>query len=746
MTDIVDDRTADAAGALDLVLTGAALSHFRRFQPGWETMRLVAELGRRPQKLAMQGTDLVREYGRIAMGASALAPSKGDRRFTDPAWNDNPLLHRVLQAYLATALAAETAVTDAHLDYRDDLRIRFLADNLIDAAAPSNNPLLSPLAWKSAIDTGGTSLLRGAASLVRDMATAPRIPTMVEPAAFEVGETLAVTPGAVVRRTAMYELIQYAPQTDRVRTVPLLIVPPVINKYYAIDLAPGRSLIEYLVAQGQQVFVVSWRNPDARHRSWGIDAYGQAILDGLDTARHIGHVEQAHFLALCSGGIIASMLAAHLAEIGRIDEVATLGLAVTVLDQSRAGLASALIDERVARMAVAASARRGYLDGKSLAEVFAWLRPNDLIWNYWVNNYLQGKQPPAFDVLYWNADTTRMAARLHRDFIDLAIDNALVTPGTATILGQPVDLSRVEINSYVVAGVADHLCPWQSCYETTQLLGGKSRFVLSNSGHIAALVNPPSNPKATFQTSEDDLPDADEWLKEARSESGSWWPDYAHWLAERSDWRSQCKEAPTVHWVRPSSPLSRPRRAPMSSTVEVTRVVNVLGQDLRVRIRPATGRAGGGNPGVALKEVAGSAARVRCAPTVRRRPGPLDRGGAFRRARRRRFAGRRRPVRLSRQRLPGPTDAPPSGVHADERARVVLGRGTGPANGLPVSPVRPQTGPRQQRHRFGHGARPGAGPGEDGGAAWMPVRRPARYAAVDRRRPLRCGSCPHRPR
>jgi polyhydroxyalkanoate synthase len=539
----MDDNRADTAGALDLVLTGAAVNHFNRFRPGRETFRLVRNLGRRPRKMAMRGTDLAREYGRIAIGASTLAPAKGDRRFADPAWTGNPLLHRVLQAYLATAQAVETVVTDSHLNYRDDLRVRFLAENLIDATAPSNNPLLNPAAWKSAIETGGTSLLRGATNLARDMATAPRVPTMVDPSAFEVGKTLAATPGAVVLRQPMFELMQYTPQTEAVTTVPLLIVPPVINKYYAIDLAPGRSMIEYLVAQGQQVFVLSWRNPDARYRSWGIDSYGQAIRDALDAVLEIADVEQAHIAALCSGGIIAAMLAAYLSETGGLDRVATLSLAVTVLDQSRAGTAGALIDERVAKMAVAASARRGYLDGRSLAEVFAWLRPNDLIWNYWVNNYLQGNQPPAFDVLYWNADTTRMAARLHRDFIELAMGNALVTPGAASMFGQPVDLTKVSVDSYVVAGVADHLCPWQSCYATTQMLGGKSRFVLSNSGHIAALVNPPSNPKATFQTSDDTFPDADEWLRGAHSEGGSWWPDFAKWLADRG---GDLKPAPAM--------------------------------------------------------------------------------------------------------------------------------------------------------------------------------------------------------
>jgi polyhydroxyalkanoate synthase len=316
MTEALDDSRADAAGALDLILTGAALSQFRRFRPGRETIRFARQLGQRPRRLALRGTDLLRDYGRIAVGASLLAPCKGDRRFADPAWADNPVLRRVTQAYLATAQTAETLVTDAHLDYRDDLRVRFLIDNLVDAVAPSNNPLLSPVAWKTAVVTGGASLLRGAAHLARHMAAPPRIPTMVEPSAFEVGQTLAVTRGAVVRRTAMYELIQYTPQTDQVRTVPLLIVPPMINKYYAIDLAPGRSLIEYLVSQGQQVLVISWRNPDARHRSWGIDTYAQAILDTLDAVVQIADVEQAHLLSRCSGGIVFSMLGAYLAETG----------------------------------------------------------------------------------------------------------------------------------------------------------------------------------------------------------------------------------------------------------------------------------------------------------------------------------------------------------------------------------------------------------------------------------------------
>jgi len=228
------------------------------------------------------------------------------------------------------------------------------------------------------------------------------------------------------------------------------------------------------------------------------------------------------------------MVAAHLRTIARLDTVASLCLGVTVLDQTRAGTAGAMIDEATATAAMAASRARGYLDGRTLAEVFAWLRPDDLIWNYWVNNYLQGRPPPPFDILYWNADTTRLPAALHRDFIRLAVDNALVKPDCATMLGSPVDLSKVDTEAYVVAGIADHLCPWQSCYRTTQLLGGPVTFVLSTSGHIASMVNPPDNPKATFQLADENPADPARWLAQATPVSGSWWPHYSAWLAARS--------------------------------------------------------------------------------------------------------------------------------------------------------------------------------------------------------------------
>ena len=529
---------ADAAGGLDLLLTDAALGITRRLRPDSSLLRLAAGLARRPRLVTRAAVRLGTELGQIAAGQSAIAAAPRDRRFADPAWRDNPVLRRGVQAYLAAGQLGLDLLAGAELDWRDDTRLRFLLANVIAATAPSNNPVLSPAGWKALIDTGGGSVVRGLRALTADLASAPRVPSMVPPDAFVVGQDLAVTPGGVVYSCEQFELIQYQPVTETVYRYPLLIVPPMINKYYITDLAPGRSMAEFLVAAGHQVFVMSWRNPDARHRDWNLDTYGGAVVRALDAVREISGAAKASVCALCSGGIVTSMVAAHLSVTGELTKLASLCLGVTVLDQARAGTAGAMIDEETAAAAMAVSQARGYLDGRALAEVFAWLRPDDLIWNYWVNNYLQGRPPPAFDILSWNADTTRLPAALHHDFIKLAMANALTVPGAATMLGSPVDLSKVDTEAYVIAGAADHLCPWESCYRTTALLGGPVRFVLSTSGHIAALVNPPDNPKASFRTGTV-LADPDAFLAEASTVAGSWWSDYSGWLAERSGGRKR---------------------------------------------------------------------------------------------------------------------------------------------------------------------------------------------------------------
>lgn len=531
------DETEDARDLgtpLDLLLADATSSPLRRFVPGMSGVRFTAGLARHPRRIAGRTLGLAGELAKVGLGRSELAPAEKDRRFADDAWAKNPLFRRTLQSYLAMGAAARGLVEDAELGWGDGQRMGFIIDNIVEASAPSNNPFLNPKVLKRVIDTGGANFVQGGRRFVRDFASAPRVPSMVEPDAFEVGTDIAVTPGSVVLRTDVFELIQYTPQTPKVRSVPLLIVPPTINKYYVIDLAEQRSLVEHLVQNGQQVFCISWRNPDARHADWGLDTYGQAILEAMTATEKISRQDKVAMFGICSGGMIASMLLAHLAAIGESDRVAAFSLAVTVLDQEQAGLPSALLSHKAAAASTRASAEKGYLDGKVLAEVFAWLRPNDLIWNYWVNNYLLGFPPKAFDILYWNADPVRMTAAMHRDFMDLAIHNSLTQPGRARILGTDVDLGKIKTDTYAVAGIADHLCKWESCYQTTQLFGGDTKFVLSTSGHIAAMVNPPGNPKASFQTATQNPADAQEWLGSASKVRGSWWHDYVDWLAERT--------------------------------------------------------------------------------------------------------------------------------------------------------------------------------------------------------------------
>jgi polyhydroxyalkanoate synthase len=534
----------ELAAPLDLLLTSSAVGMADRLMPNVAWSRFALNLAKQPRTVASRAASLGRELMSIAEGRSELAPAKGDKRFADPAWRGNPLLHRTMQAYLATNSTVDQLFSDANLDWRDAERIRFALDFLTEGLAPSNNPILSPLGWKALIDTGGLSAVRGLRHFVDDMMSAPRVPSMVDPDAFSLGEDVAVTPGSVVFRCEEFELIQYAPQTEKVLSAPLLMVPPVINKFYIMDIASGRSMIEYFVRQGVQVFAISWRNPSAEDRNWGFDTYGQAILNALEAVEKITQTARTHLQASCSGGILAAMTAAHLNSSGEGQRLASLTLMVTVLDQRKAGFASAALDEEAANIAVALSARKGYLDGRSLAEVFAWLRPTDLVWRYWVNNYVQGKSPAPFDVLYWNADTTRMAAALHRDMVMTGLHNSLATPGAASMLGMPVDLSQLTTDAYVVAGIADHISPWQACYRSARLLGIKDlRFVLSSSGHIASLVNPPGNPRASYRLGGVDEPDPEFWLESAEQQTDSWWPDFVAWLGERS---GEKKDAPAA--------------------------------------------------------------------------------------------------------------------------------------------------------------------------------------------------------
>jgi polyhydroxyalkanoate synthase subunit PhaC len=539
-------RTGRAAqSGLDVLLSEAGTGEPSRFIAPGAGVKVGAGLVRHPRRVASRAAGLAGELRRVAAGRSEVAPAKGDRRFADRAWEGNWLLRRMLQSYLAVGDTVDGLITDADVDWRAERRARLAAGNVLDALAPTNFALSNPTVIKETVDTGASNLVRGTRRLVRDLSIPPRLPATVDTSKFEVGGNLAVTPGSVVLRTDVFELIQYRPATDEVREVPLLFIPPTINKFYVLDLAPGRSMIEHYVAQGQQVFAISWRNPEQAQGHFDLDTYAEAVAEARDAVASITSQSKVHLAAACSGGIITAGLLGNLADAGELDGVASLTLMVCALDNDTEGTMAALAGRDVAAAAVAESARKGYLDGRALEGVFTWLRPNDLVWNYFVNNYLLGKAPPAFDVLYWNQDTVRLAAGLHRDFINVGLDNSFAHPGSLEVLGRPVDLGAVDIDAYFVAGITDHIVPWESAYRGAQLFGGEVRFVLSRSGHIQALVNPPPREGTESRSSyrvADELPATpEEFAAEAPQLPGSWWGDWDAWLSERS---GELKRAP----------------------------------------------------------------------------------------------------------------------------------------------------------------------------------------------------------
>jgi polyhydroxyalkanoate synthase len=538
-------RREAARAALEVMLTDAAVSQgpARRFLDPVSTAKLAAALARRPRVVARRLGGLGAELGRIATGSSELGPVKGDRRFADRAWNGSWMFRRLMQAYLALGGTVEALIDDAELDWQAESQARFTLSNVLDAVAPTNLPLTNPTVLKETIDRGGANLVHGGRRMVRDVSKG-RLPAMVDTSKFEVGGNLALTTGSVVLRTDVFELIHYRPTTEQVYETPIVIVPPTINKYYVLDLAPGRSIVEHRLGEGHQVFMVSWRNPDREHGHFDFDTYAEAVLEARQAASEIVDHRSVHLIAACSGGIISAGTLGHLAAEGRLDGVASLTLMVCAIDNKQAGTASALTTQEIAATAIAHSARKGFLEGEALAGVFAWLRPNDLIWNYVINNYMLGKEPPAFDILYWNQDTVRLAAGLHRDFVLLAMQNALTKAGAFTVLGSPVDLSEVTLDTYIVAGSNDHIVPWPSAYASTQLFGGETRFVLSASGHIQALINPPSpDSRSSFQVADEHPSDPVEWSECAVTKRGSWWPDHVEWLSTRS---GELKPAPTA--------------------------------------------------------------------------------------------------------------------------------------------------------------------------------------------------------
>jgi polyhydroxyalkanoate synthase len=519
------DLTAPAVEAAD---GGEAVGAVKLGDLGAAGLRAVRHPG------AVRGAvRLARESTRILRGSSEIASERGDWRFRDPTWRENPAYRRLMQLYLAWAKEVETVVDEADLRWRDAERAQFLATVVTSALAPTNTLPGNPEALKRVLETGGASLLRGLGHLLHDLRHNGGMPSTVARDAFTVGKDLAATPGAVVYRDEVCEVIQYAATTPHIRSRPVVMIAPQINKYYFMDLAPGRSFVEHAVSHGIPFFTISWRNPGPEQRGWDLDTYAAAVLQVIDVARDITRSDDVNLLSLCAGGILATTVLNHLAEQGN-ERVRSASFGVTLLDFDAPAPIGMFDAPPVMSLARFRSRRAGVLDGRSLGSVFTWLRPNDLVWNYWVNNYLLGNDPPTFDILAWNADSTNLPASLHRQFLDIFSDNVLAKPGGLVVLGTPVDLGRIEVETYVTGATTDHLTPWRACYRTTQLLSGDSTFILSNAGHIASLINPPGNPKAHYFAGPEPGGDPDAWFAKAERRQGTWWEHWAAWVLERS--------------------------------------------------------------------------------------------------------------------------------------------------------------------------------------------------------------------
>ena len=498
------------------------------------TLRSLAFQGlRQPVHSARHVLALGGQLGRVLLGDTPYKVNPQDSRFADPTWQLNPFYRRSLQAYLAWQHQLGNWIDESEMSADDRTRARFVVSMLGDALSPTNT-LLNPLALKELFNTGGSSVLKGLGHLLDDLLHNDGLPSQVSKRAFEVGRNLAATPGAVVFRNELLELIQYKPMSEKQYLRPLLIVPPQINKYYIFDLSPDKSFVQYALKNGLQVFVVSWRNPTKAHREWGLSSYVQAAEEAIDVCRAISASKDVNLLGACAGGLTIAALQGHLQAKRQLRKVASATYLVSLLDSQLDSPAMLFADEKTLEAAKRRSYQQGVLDGRDMARVFAWMRPNDLIWNYWINNYLLGKQPPAFDILYWNNDNTRLPAALHGDLIDFFKYNPLIRAGGLEICGTAVDLRKVTVDSFNVAGINDHITPWDAVYRSSLLIGGNKRFILSNSGHIQSILNPPGNPKANYLESGKLSTDPRAWYHDAQRHDGSWWPQWLSWIQEHA--------------------------------------------------------------------------------------------------------------------------------------------------------------------------------------------------------------------
>jgi polyhydroxyalkanoate synthase len=505
-----------------------------------------------PAKLAEQQVELWTEGMSIwqrALGLevprTAIAEKADkDRRFNAPQWSDNPLFDMIRQTYLLVSERLLGSVdTLEGVDERQREKIRFLTMSFVDAMSPSNFAATNPVVLERAMETRGESLLKGLEHMLADLSKGQL--THTDPLAFEVGRNIAVTPGKVVKRTPLYELIQYNPTTQEVHETPLVIFPPWINRFYILDLNPKKSFIQWAVNQGLTVFMVSWKSADEAMKETTLDDYvlnGQ--VDAIDTIRDLLGVESVHAIGYCVAGTTLACTLAWLAAGGEDAKVASATFFTAQVDFSEAGDLNLFVADETLQLIEQMSAEKGYLDGRYMAATFNSLRGRDLIWNYVTNNYLLGEDYPPFDLLHWNGDTTNLPAKWHQAYLrDFYKENKLVVPGGISVGGVPIDLRKVATATYVQAGREDHIAPAHSVWKITRHFTGPLRFVLAGSGHIAGVVNPPEAQKYQYWTNEAKVVTLDEFVAGATEHKGSWWPDWIAWIGARSEGKLRAEGA-----------------------------------------------------------------------------------------------------------------------------------------------------------------------------------------------------------
>jgi polyhydroxyalkanoate synthase len=462
------------------------------------------------------------------------AVARRDKRFADPAWASHPIFDLIRQSYLlASDYLLRLADAVDGVDPKQKAQIRFATQGLVDAVSPSNFPLTNPLVLEKTLETGGENLLKGLRHMLADMEKGQL--THTDGTQFELGRNIAATPGKVIHETALYQLIQYTPTTEKVLETPLVIFPPWINRFYILDLSPEKSFVRWAVDQGISVFMVSWKSADAdmKDLEWS-DYILRGQIDAIDTVRDLMGVESVHAIGYCVAGTTLAATLALLAARGEAAKVKSATYFTAQVDFSNAGELSVFIDDEQLKL-VDRLAAPGYLDGRYMAATFNLLRGRDLIWDYVVNNYLLGKDYPPFDLLYWNGDTTNLPAKWHKAYLaDLYRDNKLAVPGGVIVDGTPIDLHRVKTPSYIQAGREDHIAPLASVWKLTEHFTGPVRFVLAGSGHIAGVVNPPAIGKYQYWINEAPVETLDAFVAGATETKGSWWPDWLSWIREQA--------------------------------------------------------------------------------------------------------------------------------------------------------------------------------------------------------------------